>query len=268
MPIKKDETGKRWVEMEVLVPGTPEEVWSAMATGPGNTAWFTRTDVEPRVGGAIRFDLGDHGVSSGEVTMWQPPARFGYVEHGWAEGAPPVATEITIESRSGDRCVVRMVHSLFTSSDEWDDQVEGFEGGWPGFFAVLRVYLAHFAGQPAAALHAMVPVDVGSLDAWHRLVGALGLGGVNAGESRPVSVGFASWQAIVECVYQDDAQRYAVLRLTGESPGIALIGTHDAASTTSAGLCVYYYGDAAQHRMSEAEPRWRAWLAQRVARAS
>ncbi|ESZ18472.1 hypothetical protein X737_18045 [Mesorhizobium sp. L48C026A00] len=35
MPIKKDETGKRWVEMEFI---TPEQVWRAIATGPGNTA--------------------------------------------------------------------------------------------------------------------------------------------------------------------------------------------------------------------------------------
>ena len=35
-------TGKRWIEMEFVVPGTPEQVWQAVATGPGNTAWFTR----------------------------------------------------------------------------------------------------------------------------------------------------------------------------------------------------------------------------------
>jgi hypothetical protein len=42
MPIKKDGTGKRWVEMEFIVPGTPEQVWQTMAPGPGNAAWFTR----------------------------------------------------------------------------------------------------------------------------------------------------------------------------------------------------------------------------------
>ena len=50
MPIKKDGSGKRWVEMEFLAPGTPEEVWQAMATGPGNAAWFTRATVDERVG--------------------------------------------------------------------------------------------------------------------------------------------------------------------------------------------------------------------------
>src|SRR5688500_3508622 len=106
MPIKKDGKGNRWVEMEFLTPGTPEQVWEAMATGAGNTAWFTKTTIEERVGGALRFDFGPAGGSSGEVTTWDPPRRFGYVEREWSEGAPPVATEITITSRSGDQCVV------------------------------------------------------------------------------------------------------------------------------------------------------------------
>jgi uncharacterized protein YndB with AHSA1/START domain len=141
MPIKKDGTGKRWVEMEFVAEATPEQVWQAMATGPGNTAWFTKTTIEERVGGEIRFDFGAMGSSKGEVTNWEPPRRFGYIEREWSEGAPPVATEITITPHAGGTCVVRMVHSLFTSSDDWDDQMEGFENGWPAFFEVLRTYL-------------------------------------------------------------------------------------------------------------------------------
>jgi hypothetical protein len=42
MPVKKDDSGRRWVEMAFLVRGTPEQVWRAIATGPGMSAWFTR----------------------------------------------------------------------------------------------------------------------------------------------------------------------------------------------------------------------------------
>src|SRR5688500_15437699 len=108
MPVKKDDSGKRWVEMHLLVPGTPEQVWQAMATGPGNTAWFTRTSIEERVGGSVRFTFGPDAGSTGQVTQWQPPHRFGYEERDWMPGAPPVATEITIEARKGGQCAVRM----------------------------------------------------------------------------------------------------------------------------------------------------------------
>ena len=101
MPIRHDGSGRRWVEMEVLVPGTPEQVWRAMATGPGNTAWFTATRIDERVGGALHFDFGANGSSTGEVTTWEPPLRFEYVERDWAEGAPPVATRSPSRQAAG-----------------------------------------------------------------------------------------------------------------------------------------------------------------------
>ena len=35
MSVKRDTSGRRLVQAEVEVPGTPEEVWRAIATGPG-----------------------------------------------------------------------------------------------------------------------------------------------------------------------------------------------------------------------------------------
>ena len=46
MPIKKEANGRRSIQVEVEVPGTPEEVWQAIATGPGITSWFVPTEME------------------------------------------------------------------------------------------------------------------------------------------------------------------------------------------------------------------------------
>jgi len=51
MSVKKDESGRRSVQAEVEVPGTPEEVWQAIATGPGISSWFVPSEVEERAGG-------------------------------------------------------------------------------------------------------------------------------------------------------------------------------------------------------------------------
>jgi hypothetical protein len=59
--------------------------------------------------------------------------------------APALATEILIEARAGGICVVRMVHSLFTDTDAWDDQMESFERGGPQFIEKLRHLLAQRA---------------------------------------------------------------------------------------------------------------------------
>ena len=260
MPIKHDGSGNRRVEMEIIVPGTPEQVWAAMATGPGNTAWFTTTTIEEREGGALHFDFGPNGSSTGEVTRWEPPLRFDYVERDWAEGAPPVATEITVTPRAGGQCVVRMVHSLFTTSDQWDDQLEGFEGGWPAFFAMLRLYLAHFAGRPAATFIVGTMVGAPPLDAWMRLTGALGLAGANAGEERTTSNGPEALAGVVERVEQTVGHRYLLLRLHAPTPGIALVAAYGADTATRVNVSLYLYGDHVEQRAAASEPRWRAWI--------
>lgn len=259
MPVKKD-GNKRWVEMEYLLPGTPEEVWRAMATGPGYAAWFIKASIEERVGGALRFDFGPGVSTSGEVTAWEPPVRFGYVETEWMEGAPPVATEITITSRAGGQCVVRMVHSLFTSKDDWDDQLESFEGGWPGFFEVLRIYLANFAGQKGAPFGAMAAGIVGEdLPVWTRLTGALGLAGANVGEERTASAGPQKLSGVVERIHQDRKVRWIIMRLSAPAPGVAIVGTYGG-DGVNASMSLFFYGDDAERTAATSEPLWRDWL--------
>lgn len=260
MPLKKDGTGKRWVEMELIVPGTPEQVWDAMATGRGYSGWFTPTTIEERVGGTIAFDFGAMGSSKGEVTRWEPPARFDYVEREWQEGAPPVATEVTVTARSGGRCVIRMVHSLFAASDDWDDQLEGFEGGWPGFFEVLRVYLAHFAGQPASCAFVMAAVTGSATDTWRQMTDTLGLAGANVGDERALPGQPEPLSGCVERVLQNDRQRYLILRVTAPSPGIALLGSYGTPAGANASIALYHYGDDAAQRAAASGPRWRAWF--------
>jgi uncharacterized protein YndB with AHSA1/START domain len=260
MPIKKDGTGKRWVEMEVLVPGTPEEVWRTMATGDGNAAWFTKATIEERVGGKLEFDFGPGMNSPGEVTIWEPPHRFGYVERDWNKDAPPVATEIVITSRSGGQCLVRMVHSLFTSSDDWDDQMEGFERGWPAFFEVLRIYLGHFAGKKAAYAQAMSPTKGDQLAAWSRLMDDLGLAGLNAGERRTTSGLPETVSGIVEGVYQDTRKRHAILRLDAPMAGVAILGTYGLGDSVNVSVILYFYGDAAEEQAAASQGLWRDWL--------
>jgi uncharacterized protein YndB with AHSA1/START domain len=260
MPIRKDGRGKRWVEMELLVPGTPEQVWQAMATGPGNAAWFVKAEIEPKVGGKLVIDFGTDAKSTGEVTTWEPPVQFAYVEREWGEGTPPCATEITITARSGDKCLVRMVHSLFAATDDWDDQVEGFEGGWPAFFVVLRLYLRHFAGMRAASFLAMKKSKIPAAAAWKRLCEKLGLASADVGDRRDVAAGPERWELAVEHVAQDEKQRYLVVRLDAPSPGVALVGVYDTGDTTNVSVVRYAYGEDSAARVTEVEARWRAWL--------
>ncbi|MGE2713199.1 SRPBCC family protein [Mycolicibacterium litorale] len=261
MPIRKDD-GRRWVEMDVLVPGTPEQVWDAIATGAGMSAWFTPTTVEEHVGGALHFDFGGGASQRGVVTGWEPPRRLTYEEHDWSSiGSPgPLATEITVTSRSGDECVIRMVHSLFTDADDWNDELEGFEGGWPGFFEVLRLYLRDFAGQPAETVRVMAEYPGDVAGAWTRLVSALGLAGVDVGGRNEAPSATTELNGVVERIHQTRASRDVMLRLDCPGPGIAIVGAYPMGDTTRAMVCLYLYGDSATDTAAASQQEWAQWL--------
>jgi uncharacterized protein YndB with AHSA1/START domain len=120
MSVKKEASGRRSVQVEVVVPGTPEEVWQAIATGPGISSWFVPTEFEQSDGRpvAVTMNFGPGMVSRSAVTAWDPPRTFAAQGEGWG-GSPPIATEWSVEARAGGVCLVRVVHSLFASTDDW-----------------------------------------------------------------------------------------------------------------------------------------------------
>ena len=183
MSVKKEASGRRSVQVEVEVPGTPEEVWQAIATGPGISSWFVPAEFEERDGKpvAVKLNFGPGMESSSPITAWDPPHRFAAQSDGWMPGSPPIADEWSVEARAGGICVVRIVHSLFASTDDWDNQLEGTESGWPGFFRILKIYLTHFRGQRSAMMQWMAPAAGTEAEAWETLTAALELSGVERG---------------------------------------------------------------------------------------
>lgn len=262
MPLKKDGSGRRFVEMEFVVPGTPEQVWQAIATGPGVEAWFLPATIDEQAGGTITFDFGGGETTSGPVTAYEPPVRFAYEEVGWSGDAPPVATEMTVTARSGHQCVVRMVHSLFTEKDDWDDELESFEGGWPTFFEILRIYLADYPGQPAAILSVNAAPVGDEGDIWRALLGKLGLAGADLGDLRESQPDAPRLAGSVEQIQQNRRFRQVLLRVSEPGPGIAAIGTCTRAGRVMVNVSIYTYGSAAGELVAVHKPKWQAWLSE------
>lgn len=254
---------QRKVELAFELSGTPEQVWQAIATGPGISSWFVPTEVEEREGGAVTFRLDPQTISAGTVTCWQPPDRFAYEERDWADNAPPLATELIVEARAGGRCVVRLVHSLFTDSDAWDDQLSDFEAGWGPFFEVLELYLTHFHGLPCASFRSLSAVEGSQVEAWQALLQKLGLSGASAGEHRrvlaPLALPFAGR---LQRTDEGKSRRDVLLLLDEPTPGIALFGVYLAAGKVYAGLSCYLFGDAAAEVRALQAPAWETWFAE------
>jgi uncharacterized protein YndB with AHSA1/START domain len=99
MSVKKEPSGRRSVQVEVEVPGTPEQVWQAIASGPGISSWFVPTKLDAKVGGQLSLDFGGGMVSSATITEWQPPHRFVAEDRTWLPNGAPVATEWIVEAK-------------------------------------------------------------------------------------------------------------------------------------------------------------------------
>ena len=177
MSVKIEASGRRSIQVEVEVPGTPEQVWQAIATGPGISAWFAPTTIEEHGGtpAAMMASFGPGMESRSVVTAWDAPRRFVSEAAGWFPGSPPIASEWTVEARAGGVCVVRIVQSLFASTDDWDEQLLGTEAGIPGAFHILQLYLTHFRGQDSAFMQFHAPVGSSPEDAWEKLTAAVAL---------------------------------------------------------------------------------------------
>jgi uncharacterized protein YndB with AHSA1/START domain len=263
MSVKKEANGRRSIQVEVEVPGTPEEVWQAIATGPGLSAWFVPAEFEERDGKpvAAKLNFGPGMESRSVVTAWDPPRLFAREADGWAPGSPPIATEFSVEARAGGVCVVRVVNSLFASTDDWDKQLEGTESGWPGAFRVLRIYLTHFRGQRSAFMQVMAGVAGTKEEAWTTLTAALGLNGVGAGQRWAAPTGVPALGGVVEHVSQSPAG--AQLRLDKPGPGTAALFIMTLPGSVLAFFSFYFYGDQAAANVARETPRWQAWIQER-----
>jgi uncharacterized protein YndB with AHSA1/START domain len=252
----------RLVDLSVEVPGTPEEVWEAIATGPGTTCWFTLAEIEEREGGALTLHFSNFGDSQGVVTAWVPPRRFAE-EREWAEGAPPWATEILVEARAGGTCVVRLVSGVFRDSAAWTEDIDGSQSGWRAALGNLRLYRTHFPGQPDAQLMAQASVAETQERAWARLAEALGLRPAALGE--PTGTSAPGAPAIAGVVERTGA--YELLLRTGRpGPGLVEAAAWNFGGSTNLSLRGAFYGDEAAALAESERPGWIVWMAERFRR--
>ncbi len=138
-------------ETAIAITATPEQVWEAIATADGISAWMVPARLEPHVGGELTFDHGGF-QSSGVVTGYTPNELFAY-EESWpmtddmrdwvaeTEGhaitdedlsaVGPIATEFLIEAESGGSCVLRIVSSSYGKGAQWEHEFFAeMVGGW------------------------------------------------------------------------------------------------------------------------------------------
>jgi uncharacterized protein YndB with AHSA1/START domain len=189
------------VRKEIEVEATPEEVWEAIATGPGVDSWFMgRNEVEPGEGGKVRMTLPAWTLEA-TVTVWDPPKRL-VTDTGEDEDGRLMVFEYLIEGREGGSTVVRFVHSGFLPGDDWEMEYEALKRGDPMYIHKLAQYLTYFRGRTAVPIDVYGPQVPDRDSAWTKLRSGLGLSGAVAegDQVRLTPVGLPPMEGVVDYV--------------------------------------------------------------------
>ena len=233
---------------EITLRATPEQVWEAIATGPGIDGWFMgRNQVEPREGGRTAMTIGPH-TEEGVVSAWDPPRRFAH-QGGSSDEATFMAFEWLIEGRDDGTCVLRLVQSGVLG-DDWETEYDALTRGWDMYLHQLAQYLGWFRGRTAAPVMAMQPGAGDAEDVWPRLFDALGLGGrpVEGDKVRLTPEGLGPIEGVVDYLSPEAVgvrTEDGLYRFIRGYDGMVAVGHH-------------LYADDADAQ--EAERAWQAWL--------
>jgi uncharacterized protein YndB with AHSA1/START domain len=234
-------TDSRSIDLSVEVPGTLEEVWDTIATGPGVGSWFVPMEVDERIGGEVAMDFGpSFGKETATVTAWEPPNRFSYQ----SGGDRPLAYEWLVEARDGGTCVVRLVNSGFGAGEEWDGDFEGMSNGWRLFLDNLRVQLTHFRNRRAVAIIPTVMVKGPNAAVWSALCAALGVPeGLSEGERlRASGADVPVLSGTVHAVVRTPEVNEYHLLLDEPAEGAAFIATEGGGEQVACSVYLYLYG--------------------------
>lgn len=246
------------LEFSVEVPGTVEQVWEAVATARGMSAWFLPTELEEREGGSVHFTMGPEMGSEGHVTGWEPPRRIEYQED-WAalmgvgpDELSPMTSEFLVEAQSGGTCVVRVTTSGFGTGADWEKEFWDDMGpSWLAYFDNLRLYLGHFPGQEATTLEASAVKSAMPASLLAAAHDALGVGA----EGSAVVVRGAT--GTVERIFE----KQTLVRLTAPVPGMLNVFAHEMGPDSSViGVRAYLFSPDAAEYVEREQPAWQQWL--------
>ncbi|MFV2006581.1 MAG: SRPBCC domain-containing protein [Longimicrobiales bacterium] len=241
----------RTIEIEVAVDASPEQVWEAISEGEGIRRWFApEARVSPGVGGSIWLSWGAGMEGEATIDIWEPSKRIRWIEEwGSSEdegGATLTAVEFHVETRGGGS-IVRLVHSGFSASADWDEYYDATEAGWTYFLWNLRHYLERHPGTPRTMISDRRKTTRPFDEVWAGLLGPGGMAvssleTLAAGDALAFSVGASSFSG--ETAYVR-APRNLAGTLEELNDGLIFVEMEPCASDTWAcGVWISAYGVA------------------------
>ncbi|KAA2259521.1 SRPBCC domain-containing protein [Solihabitans fulvus] len=167
------------IREEIALAATPEQVWDAIATGPGLDSWFMgHSEIAPGKGGTNRLEMPGYTQES-TITAWEPGRHLAF--RGDDPDGTFAAFEFLIEGREGGSSVLRCVHNGLLG-DDWEAQYDGIKVGDAMHLRKLAAYLAHFPGRTSKFnLFLIGPAVADAAKAWSTFADTLSVGEITEG---------------------------------------------------------------------------------------
>jgi len=252
-------------EIELAIDASPEQIWNAIATGPGISSWMMPAEIDARPGGEVVFHMGPDGDSPGKVTAAEADRRLVY-EEDWATLAghtgadvTPLVTEFLIEARSGGTCSVRVVTSAFGTGADWENEFFAeMERGWAPMLDNLRLYVESFPGQSASTMWISTKVAASP----ERAIEAVkdGLGTRSVGDTTAVRD--------IDAKLARSIPHHVLLRMTAPASGFLSFFSFGGDDEAGLNLIGHLFGDAAAGYVESEQSGWQSWLDEVAAKVS
>lgn len=166
----------RSIEQQITVAVPVEVVWRALTEAEELRRWFpVDARVEPGPGGSVWLSWGPGSEAQSRIEIWDPKRRLRLVsEWPGGEGTPiRMAVDFYLEAAGGST-VLRLVHSGFGASSDWDDQYTATESGWCYFLFNLKHYLERHPNRPRTLIWERRPLSGPRDEVWRAITGSEG----------------------------------------------------------------------------------------------
>ena len=163
----------RMHETVMEMPASVERVWKAITEASEVAGWYApEARIDGRVGGEYWVSWGEGMDAAATIEVFDAPhhLRVIYERKVPGSGDEPVrfAIDYTIDAMDGG-AMLRLVHSGFLATPEWDGEFDGTRQGWAIMLRILRYTLAHHANEQVRQAWFYTSGQGSANEMWNRL---------------------------------------------------------------------------------------------------
>jgi uncharacterized protein YndB with AHSA1/START domain len=243
------------------VRGSIQDVWRAVASGPGLTAWFVPTEVDGRLGGEVLFHFGEYGTDICEVTAWDPPHRFEWSgeQRGRLVSQEFVVTVLAERGQAdGPRCRVVFRNHGFGRDESWDELITLSRQSWATLLGVLQLSLEHFPGRPCATELVNGCGEGTVAEVWRSVLGHLAMEHPRVGDEVRLHLNGGPRLRCRVTRYVDQLMTMLVL---DPAPAILVLGAQPMGpDQVHVAVYAYSYDDDPEAEVRALGRQWQGWM--------